>query len=102
MNVLMVRSPLLGLEGVEALACSEAAAIIAAGKPAAAAIPAPPTRTRRRDGKKRAGMTELSSVVGLTVDICRSSQNRAVRNGWRSRRVRRRQSQFAAVRVGFP
>src|SRR5271167_3649404 len=67
MNVLMVRSPLLGLEGVEAFACSEAAAIIAAGKPAAAAIPALPTRTRRRDGK-RAGVTELSSVVGLMID----------------------------------
>src|SRR5438445_10765020 len=67
----MVCFPLVGLEGVEAFACSDVAAIIAAGRLAAAAMPALPIRNLRRDGD---GCTcgapaELSSVAGLMVDI---------------------------------
>src|SRR5216684_375593 len=67
----MVRCPLIGLEGVEAFACSNGAATVAACRLAAAAIPALPIRNRRREGEGGAGgaMSELSSVAGLMVDL---------------------------------
>jgi len=63
------------LEGVEAFACSEVAALVAAGRLAAAAIPALPIRNRRREGEGGAGgaMAKLSSVAGLMVDLIDSS-----------------------------
>src|SRR5260370_31725276 len=69
-KVLMVGFPLRGLKGVEAFACSEVSAIVAAGRLAAAATPALPIRNRRRDGEGSAGaMADWSSLLGLMVDI---------------------------------
>src|SRR5260370_36071297 len=67
----MVRSPFFGLEGLEAFACSEVAAIVTAGRLAAAAMPALPIRNRRRDreGSTGGAMAGLSSGAGLVVEI---------------------------------
>jgi hypothetical protein len=60
-----------GWVGVEAFACSELAATVAAGRLAAAAIPALPIRNRRRDAEGSTGgeMPELSGVACLMVGI---------------------------------
>src|SRR5260221_3554413 len=79
----MLRFPLVGLEGVEVVAGSEGAAIAAAGRLAAATMPALPIRNRRRDGERStAGATaELSRVAGLTVDIVDLPGNRRSGSG---------------------
>src|ERR1700730_9586742 len=45
----MVCSPLLALEGLEPVACSDVAAIVTAGKLATTATPPLPNRNRRRE-----------------------------------------------------
>src|SRR6266436_7208521 len=97
-NVLMVRFPLVGLEGVEAFACSKVAAIVAACRLAAAAIPALPIRNRRRDGEGGAGgaVAELSRVAGLMVDLIGSSLETK-----RSRRLSLWQRNFRAERLAI-
>jgi hypothetical protein len=65
----MVRFPLCKLEGVDAFACSEVAAIVAAGRLAAATTPALPIRNRRRDWSAIGAVAEMSRLVALMVDI---------------------------------
>src|SRR5260370_6898475 len=67
----MARLPLLGLEKVEVFACSAMAAIVVAGRLAAAARAAPPIRNRRRgrEGTACGAMAASSSVGGFIVDI---------------------------------
>jgi hypothetical protein len=54
----MDRFPLCELEGVDAFACSEVAAIVAAGRLAAATTPALPIRNRRRDAEEGIDVNE--------------------------------------------
>src|SRR5258708_23701293 len=61
----MVRFPFVGSEWVEALACSEVATIVAAGRPVATAIPALPIRNRRRDGEATIGDAMRTVPIGV-------------------------------------
>src|SRR5258708_40120312 len=62
----MVRRRLLALEGVEAFARSEVAAIVRAGGLAAGAMQGPPIKNRRRDGE---GSTGAGSIVLMTFSL---------------------------------